>query len=225
MQCRSSDYSVTVATVGRKVEQALAMGTRERQRAATRAAIIEAATAAFVDSGYAATTITSIAARADVSPESIYLIFTNKRELFRAVVETAAVGDRDAVVEDTWLADVRSEPDQRKRLAVMGSATSDALRRVAPLDEVARAAAVSDPEIAALCRSHEDQRRNDIGMLVGLLAEAGPLRVTKSDAADLMWALSRSTDLYRALTVDLEWDHEKAFATLNEVLARVLLPD
>jgi len=208
-----------------EVEQAVAMGTRERQRAATRTAIIKAATAAFVESGYTSSTITSIAARADVSPESIYLIFTNKRELFRAVVEAAAIGDRDAVVEESWLADVRSEPDQRKRLALMGRATSDSVRRVAPLDEVARAAAVSDPEIAAVCRGHEDQRRHDIRMLIGLLAEAGPLRVTKSEAADLMWALSRSTDLYRALTVDLEWDHDKAFATLNDVLARVLLPD
>jgi AcrR family transcriptional regulator len=225
LQIRWSEYSVTVANEVAEVEQALAMGTRERQRAATRTAIIEAAAAAFVESGYAATTIASIAARAEVSPESIYLIFSNKRELLREVVEAVASGDRSAVVEGSWLTGVRAEPDQRKRLTLMGSATRDVLRRVAPFDEVVRAAGVSDPEIAELCRRHEDQRRRDIEMLIDLLAEAGPLRLPKRESADLMWALSRSTDLYRALIVDLGWDHDKAFDALDDVLTRVLLPD
>jgi AcrR family transcriptional regulator len=201
------------------------MGTRERQRAATRTAILEAARAAFIDSGYAGTTIASVARLADVSPESIYLIFTNKRELFRAVMEAAPTGERTAVVDESWLVDVRAEPDQRRRLALMAESTRDVLGNVAPLDEVARAAALSDPEIAALWQLHEDRRLRDARTLVELLAEAGPLRVTVADGADLMWALSRSTDLYRALTIDRGWDDDKAFAVLHDLLARVLLVD
>jgi len=201
------------------------MGTRERQRAATRTAILEAARAAFVESGYAGTTITSVAHLADVSPESIYLIFTSKRGLFGAVMEAAAAGDRTAVVDESWIDGVRAEPDQRRRLALMAESTRDVLRNVAPLDEAARAAALSDPEIAAMWQLHEEQRLRDTRVLVELLAEAGPLRVTVADGADLMWALSRSTDLYRALTKDRGWDDDKAFTVLNDLLARVLLPD
>jgi AcrR family transcriptional regulator len=202
------------------------VNTRARQRATTRAAIIDAASAAFLESGFAGTTIAVVARRAEVSQESVYLIFRNKRELFLAVVEAVATGhDGAAVVDEGWLADARAEPDQRRRLAIMAHATRDVLRRIAPLDEVARAAAVSDPEIAALWRSREDARRRDARVLVELLAEAGPLRMSIDDATDLMWALSRSTDLYRALTVDRDWDDQKAFGALEDLLARALLGD
>jgi AcrR family transcriptional regulator len=199
--------------------------TRGRQRAATRAAIIDAAAEAFVGSGYAATSISAIAARADVSPESIYVIFQNKRELLRQVIEAVAAGDRSAVVEDSWLAQVRAEPDQRRRLTLMGEATRDVIRRVAPLDEVLRAASLSEPELAEIRREHDRQQLDDVRQLVALLAEVGPLRMPLEEAAQVMWALSRSTDFYSALTVDLRWDTDKAFAALNDALARVLLPD
>lgn len=200
------------------------MGTRERQRAATRSAIVDAATAAFVAHGYAGASITAIAAAAGVSPESVYLIFTNKRNLLSAVIETAAHGDGTAVVEPAWLDAVRSEPDPRARLALMATATRDVLRRTMPVDAVARAAALSDPEIAELCRRNDEQRRRDVRTLVGLLAEAGPLRVSVEQAVDLMWALSRSTDLYRSLTVDRGWSDRRAQSAVEDALARVLLP-
>ena len=196
---------------------------RGRHRAATRTAIIDAAAEAFVESGYATTTIAAIADRAEVSPESIYVIFKNKRELLRQVIETVAAGDRSAVVDESWLTQVRDEPDQRRRLLLMGEATNDVMRRVAPLNEVVRAAAVSDPEIAEIRHSHDRQQLEDIRGLVELLAEVGPLRVPIDDAVHLMWALSRSTGLYLTLTADLHWDHHKAFTTLNDALARVLL--
>lgn len=200
------------------------MGVRERQRATTRAAIIDAAAAAFVEHGYAGASIAAIAARADVSPESVYLIFTNKRTLLGAVLEAAATGDRGAVVAPTWLDTVRAEPDQRARLALMAAATRDVLRNTAPIDAVARAAAISDPEIAEMCRVHDDQRRRDVRTLVELLAESGPLRMPVDQAVDLMWALARSTDLYRSLTVDRGWSDRRAQAAVEDVLARVLLP-
>ena len=199
--------------------------TRGRQRAATRAAIIGAAAEAFVDAGYATTTIATIAARADVSPESIYVIFKNKRELLRQVIETTAAGDRAAVVDETWLTQVRAEPDQRRRLALMGEATRGVMQRVAPLDEVLRAASLSDPELAEIRRRHDRQRLDDIRQLVALLAEVGPLRMPVEEAAQIMWALSRSTDFYSALAVDLAWGDDKAFIALNDALARVLLAD
>jgi AcrR family transcriptional regulator len=178
----------------------------------------------FVEFGYASTTITNIAARADVSAETVYVIFGNKRDLLHAVIEPAVAGPYDAIIDATWLDQVRPEPGQRERLALMAEATRGVLRRVVALDEVVRAVATTDPEIAELQREHEANRLRDVRVLVELLAEVGDLRVTVEEAAELMWCLSRSTDLYRSLTVDRGWSDERAFAALNDVLARVLLP-
>ena len=208
-----------------KPRRAYRSAARDRQRAATRAAIVDAAGSAFVEDGYSATTITHVAARAEVSPETVYAVFGTKRDLLRAVVQQAAAGapDRD-VVGDEWLATVRAEPDPRARLELMADATRDVLRRVAPIDELVRSVAASDPEIAELQVELERRRRSDIRGLVALLVEAGPLRVPLDEAVDLMWALSRSTDLYRSLTVDRGWSDRRARAALTDVLARVLLP-
>jgi hypothetical protein len=138
-------------------------------------------------------------------------------------MEDAAAGSRDAVISDEWLDAVRAEPDQRRRLDLMGDATRETLRRVAPLDEVVRAVATSDPEIAELQREQEAERKRTVRQLVEILAEAGDLRMPERQAAEMMWALSRSTGLYRSLTVDCRWSDQRAFDALSDALARVLL--
>lgn len=200
---------------------------RDRQRAETRAAVVDAATRLFVERGYAATSVAKIASDAEVSAETVYAVFGTKRDLLQAVVQTAATGvaEGGAVIGPDLLEQVRGEPDQRRRFDLMTNATRDTLRRVGRLDEVVRAAADGDPEIAALLREHEARRLGDVRILVRLLAEAGPLRVSEREATDLMWALSRSTDLYRALTVDRGWSDERAFRALNDTIARVLFVD
>jgi len=200
---------------------------RDRQRAETRAAVVDAATRLFVERGYAATSVAKIASDADVSAETVYAVFGTKRDLLQAVVQTAATGvaEGGAVIGPELLEQARGEPDQRRRFDLMTNATRDTLRRVGRLDEVVRAAADGDPEIAALLREHEARRLGDVRILVRLLAETGPLRVSEREATDLMWALSRSTDLYRALTVDRGWSDERAFRALNDTIARVLFVD
>ncbi|MGZ7007680.1 MAG: TetR/AcrR family transcriptional regulator [Ilumatobacteraceae bacterium] len=200
---------------------------RTRQREATRAAIVDAATAAFIENGYAATTIVQIAARADVSPETVYAVFGTKRDVLRAVVEQVSAGtpSTDAWRTGDWLARVKAEPNQRRRLELMTNATRGVLRRVAPIDEIVRSVAASDPEIAELQDELERRRRSDLRGLVQLLAEAGPLRVSIEDAVDLWWALGHSTGPYRSLTVDRGWSHRRARAALIEAVARALLDD
>jgi AcrR family transcriptional regulator len=204
---------------------------RNRQRAATRTMIVAAATTCFVEGGYTSTTIPTIARAAGVSTETIYSVFGarrgTKRELLRAVIEMAVTGGTDPspVITDDWVERIRTEPDQRRRLDLLTAATRDVLRRAASIDEMVRAVATADPEIAQLRRELERRRLLDAQLVVRLLAEAGPLRVPPNEAADLVWALSRSSDLYSALTVDRRWSDRRARAALADILARVLLPD
>ena len=200
---------------------------RDKQRADTRARVVDAAARLFIEGGYVGTSIAKVATEAGVSAETVYAIFGNKRELLHAVVLAAATGiaDGGAMVDADFVDQVRAEPDQRRRFEMMTDRTRGTLRRVAPLDHLTREAAVADPEIAALLREHEAQRLDDTRTLVGLLAEVGPLRVSEREAAELMWALSRSTDLYRALTVDRRWSDARAVSALTNIIARTLFPD
>jgi AcrR family transcriptional regulator len=180
----------------------------------------------FIENGYAETTITQIAARAEVSPETVYAVFGTKRDVLRAVVERASAGapSTDAWRTGDWIARVKAEPNQRRRLELITDATRDVLRRVTPIDEIVRSVAASDPEIAELQDELERRRRTDRRGLVQLLAEAGPLRVSIDDAVDLWWAVG-GTGPYRSLTVDRGWSDRRARAALIDVVARALLDD
>ncbi len=52
----------------------------------TRGAIVEAATALFLDAGYGAVSMDAIARRAGVSKRSVYSYFSGKEALFGAVM-------------------------------------------------------------------------------------------------------------------------------------------
>jgi TetR/AcrR family transcriptional repressor of mexJK operon len=57
-----------------------------------RAAILEAATTAFLDNGYVGTNLDDVAAAAGVSKQTVYRHFTDKKTLFMAAVEAARQG-------------------------------------------------------------------------------------------------------------------------------------
>ncbi len=85
---------------------------RRRDRASTRTAIIDAARSLCMDVGYARTTVTDIAARAHVAPQTIYWAFGSKARL---VTE----------IRDVWLAEAGT--GERLRAVV---AESDPARRL-----------------------------------------------------------------------------------------------
>ena len=61
--------------------------------------IVEAALAVFAEKGFAAARLDDIAARAGVSKGALYLYFTDKQALFRAVVVHAVAPNLDAIEE------------------------------------------------------------------------------------------------------------------------------
>ena len=70
----------------------------------TRARICAAARELFLADGYAATSMRAIAAAAGVAEKTVYLQFATKSAVLKMVVETAIVGDDEAVpaAERSW---------------------------------------------------------------------------------------------------------------------------
>lgn len=74
----------------------------ERRKDARPQELLAAALDLFVERGYAATRLDDVAAQAGVSKGTLYLYFTNKEELFKAVVRENMVpvlGEAEGIVE------------------------------------------------------------------------------------------------------------------------------
>jgi AcrR family transcriptional regulator len=195
---------------------------RTRQRLATRAAVLAAAEELFVARGYDGTSIAAVAAEAGVSAQTVYETFGNKPGLLRDAVRVATMGTQDSLFEPSWVEVVAAVPDQAGRWALMRTATTTLLTRTLPLAEVVRAAGRSHPEVAELWNELEAERRGNVEQIVDLLADVGPLRTTRDDAVDLVWAMGRSTDLFAALVHERDWPPEKAFAAVSDAIAGAL---
>ena len=198
---------------------------RAEKRSATRAAIRDAAAVLFVEHGYAATTIVAIARRAGVSAQSVYDVYGTKRDLLRAVTHETVVGDAATMLDSEWARSIAREPDQRRRWDLMRAGAGRVLETALPLTTVVRQAAALDSEIADLWLEMESNRRRDVEGLVALLEEAGPLRLSAREAVDVVWALSRASDLFSALHVDQGWSAAAASDLVAEAIARAILPD
>ena len=199
---------------------------RRGQALATQRAILEAARALFVDAGYVATTIDAIAARAEVSPETIYATFGNKRSLLSKVIDVSIAGD-DApvpILERGWVREMRGEPDPRRRLRILARNGRSILERTTPIYEVLRGAASADPQIASLWERNKAQRFAGQRELLRVLTQGGALRegLTVKAAADILFAIG-SPETYRLLVLDRGWSADRFERWYADALERLLL--
>jgi AcrR family transcriptional regulator len=200
---------------------------RRRARArVTRARMLDAARDLFIENGYVATSVGSIAERADVAPETIYSTFGTKRALLAEVVDVTVAGDVDAppVMEQAWVAELRAEPDTRRRLAILASNGAALLARRAAIDHVVAAAAASDPEIATLRDTGKAQRLAGQRELLRIVARSTGLRegLDLDVAADTLYAIG-SPETYHLLVVERGWTTDRFASWYADTLERLLL--
>jgi len=88
-----------------KPRRAGAPGLREEQRRERAHRMLGAASALFMEQGYAATSVEAIAERAGVSPATVYNYFETKPNIIMALAERhheMSLPERDAMVERQW---------------------------------------------------------------------------------------------------------------------------
>lgn len=199
---------------------------RREQARATRSELLDAARDLFVDSGYVTTTIEAIAARAEVSPETVYATFKNKRSLLSELIDVSMAGD-DApvpILERAWVQDLRDEPDPRRRVQILARNGRLILERVTPIYEVLRGAAAADPELASLWEMNKAQRFAGQSEMVRILRARDPFRaeLTTKAAADIVFAIG-SPEMFRLLVVDRGWSADRFERWYADTLIQLLL--
>lgn len=167
---------------------------RKEQARRTRARIRDAAAELFVADGYAATTITAIAERADVSAPTVYAAFGTKAALLSEAIDVALAGDDEPVA----LADrpeaqaPAGEPTPSEAAATFARIGTTVLIRAGMLLRAADAAAQQDPDLHPRWLAGHRGRLQDMTGAAHGFAAAGFLRddITIDEAARLLWALT-----------------------------------
>jgi AcrR family transcriptional regulator len=175
---------------------------RQARAQQTRRAVLAAAATAFLDQGYAGTTIRGVAEAAGVSPETVYKTFRNKATLLKAVYDVTLAGDDDPV----------PVPQRPEALAVRNATTpGDAalayasLARmisghVGPLLTVVLGARGTDPDLEAFVAQIDGERLFGATMVTRAWHERGWLHAAPEpeQARDVLWTLN-SPAVYQSL--------------------------
>jgi AcrR family transcriptional regulator len=204
--------------------------TRRAERAeATRRRVVEAAGRLFVERGYRATTIESIADAADVSVETIYKRFGTKAGLLRAARDAAVAVAPEPPAFFTFPSiqideAIRGASGQEARLRTLAELSSRRMERLAPFHRMLRNAGTGDPELADFVANDHRARRESQRANIRFIADSSPLRLGVEEAADTYSALA-NPDVFLLLIDQFGWTAQEYSAWLADSVTRLLLAD
>ena len=199
---------------------------RALQAAETRESVLSGARDLFLSEGWSKATIAAIATKAGVSNETVYATFGSKTALLEELVIRAVRGgaSETPLPEQAIPRRIAAETSQPLQIELFARDIASVLDRVAPLMDVARTAAATDPSIADLYAGFHRGRRTNLEWFANALLRNGPLRdeMDARQAGDILWRMA-SPDLY-LLVCRQEGLSEAAYADwLAKSLKRLLL--
>jgi len=202
-------------------------GTGRRQAAArTRTAILDAARDLFAERGYAATSMTAIADRAGVAPDTVYASVGRKPEIARQLIETAISGTDQAIPAEQrdYVHAIQAAADAGTKIAIYAAAVTAMAPRLALILGIIQQAAPTEPELARLWSQIAERRAANMHRFVADLAAAAPLRLDPDQAADIVWA-TNATETYQLLVGQRGWSPQRFEGFLTDTWQRLLLAD
>jgi len=202
----------------------------EATRRETRRRLLAAAKAEFAERGYAAATVIRIAERADMSVQTLYSNWGNKRNLLRAVMESSVTGDEDVPLVPgqppaiiTATIDPADAADPRKLLVHLSRQYRLLAERSAVGWQTYRDGAGVDPDIAADWQQLSDLRRRAFhAFFARLPAEALRPGLTSALAADTAWVIA-SPDTHDLLVCQAGYSYDELEEWVRDTLGAALL--
>ncbi|MFG1608082.1 TetR/AcrR family transcriptional regulator [Actinoplanes sp. NPDC049265] len=204
-----------------------AAGAASRQ--ATRQRLLTAADTLFRKQGYPATTVAAIAELADVSLQTLYLAWGNKRALLRAASQAALAASDTPVEPDQWRATVDAElaandheATARSYLAAVSTLFVRVAERTSDYWQLQRDAAATDPEVAADWHEIDAERRRTMAVVAPHIPADG-LRpgLEPEYVVDTLWCLA-SPQTFHLMCVDGDMGVPAYRAWLEQTLVNAL---
>jgi AcrR family transcriptional regulator len=217
---------VGVTTSEQRVARTYRSTHREAQGRRTRRRVIEAATSAFLECGYAATTMRAIAIAADVAVPTVESLFGTKPRLLRAAIDVAIAGDHEpvAVLDRSWTTAALRAATAEELLSNVAAVIAPAQVRSAGLVLALFEGAATDPELAELSTQMIAQRATTAEWIVDRLAALARLRdsCTRQEAIDTVWMLMDPA-VFDRLTRQRQWTVEQYERWLAGSTTRLLV--
>lgn len=198
---------------------------RERARQ-TRLKIIRSAHKEFLEHGYHGATMAAIARRAGVATQTVYFVFHTKAELINAVIDVAVLGEDDPTDPehtDWWVAMLTARTGA-EALEHFVRGAGPLYARAAAISEILRAAALTDPDVHAIWRHHDQQQVEAFRRVIDAVITKGPLRsgLDPAAATDILLTVYGDSS-YLLLTAERGWTHDQAIDWACQALPALLL--
>ena len=193
---------------------------RQRQALATQTLIVDVSRELFLQQGYVATTIESIAVAAGVAVSTVYAIFKNKRGILAAIREAWHQASQQRDIYQAALA----EQDSARRFALAAHATRRQWETGASMIAIYRGAAAVDPEAAAELEQALAGRRAHLARFIA--ASQNMLRpdLPPNQAISIFFALTQP-EVYATLVIHDGWTVDEYEHWLAAILQAQLLGD
>jgi AcrR family transcriptional regulator len=154
----------------------------------------------------------AVATEAGVALKTVYLAFTTKSGLLRAVWNHLLRGGDDEVpvAEQPWYRDVLGEPDPERQLRMNAHNSRVNKLRIAGILEVIRTAAPMDEDIGALWARIQSEFHANQRVIVECLAGKGALGagLDVDRATDVLWTINHP-DVWQLLVRQRGWSSER----------------
>lgn len=152
-------------------------GRRARKAAATRRAIRQAATQAFLHHGYGATSMREIAAAAGIGERTLYDAFGTKEALFQHVADIAVGGDElpITVADRAETLDALGEDRPHRAVALFARQSAAILERAAPIIMVAVESSGAEPAMRRFADRGADATHEIAATFIDHLADIHPI--------------------------------------------------
>lgn len=217
-----------MSTGERHTTRAYRSSRREAQARLTRRRVLRAATAVFLERGFAGTTIRAVAGRAGVSVPTVESLFGTKARLLKAAIDVAIAGDDEpvAVLDRDWAETASGTATAGDFLGVVAGVLGPAQERSAGLVLAVFEAAPADGELSGLADAMTAQRSVTAAWIVDELTRKAPLGAgrTRQEAIDTVWILMDPA-VYDRLTRRRHWTRRRYERWFAGSVARLLVGD
>jgi AcrR family transcriptional regulator len=193
---------------------------RQKQAAATRQDILAAARRLFATKGYAATSMSAIAAEAETAVQTIYDSVGSKHAIILALV--------DVIEEEAGVDEFRQRlgraREPRELIALLVALTRRFTERSGDVFRAMASAAPTEPDVAAALKKASEQHHTGAKYVAHWLAGMDALKPGTSPerAADVIGVLTWGT-MWQQLTQDRGWSLDECEAWMIETVATLIL--